>query len=328
MIIFVVMILLMVGLATATSLQLAGTGVADSSMAEREQRAFYLAESAVERQRSMFNNGAACNQLAPDPDPATTGMDFYTFEGGTIAVTSFDDTNLPHCFITVEARIGDVVRRIRVDLLIEQGQGLYEPFPSDEDFQEHWQVEIIDTPGGGGWWSGGGGTDGYHRWDAENCPLADCPNTTPNTGSFLIGTSNGGVYSGYAFRPIRTITTGPNGLDFLFGIGFEKTRARSWRAENVVKVAFYDSATDTETIVWEDTNRGTNGWTYEENTVSLLPDKNYDEVRLIFNLRGRLRGGGGRWGGTTEDMEVKFDDFRVPNLWGGQGASLFGWEEI
>lgn len=312
LVIYLVIVLMLVSLAATTALQLAGNGIADSDMAERELKVFYLAESAVERQRGLFSAGASCAGLGP-ATPAD--IIYYNYEGGQVAVVEVDDTQSPSCFVTVEARIGDVVRRIKVDLLLGQGNGLYEPFPDQADFTANW-TELANPPD----------NSGVYNWDGgQNCPIDVCPYTLEGSGSLHTGTINGGRYLARFRRGFSpAVDTGASGIDYLFSIAFRKTRTQGATSTSYMAVLFYDSTNDVETLVWENTLANTVPWTRDEITISLPPNQIYDEVRLLVDISGRTK----KHKFQEVNTEVWFDQFRVPNLWGPGGAVIGGWEQL
>ncbi len=264
-IIAAILFLVIVGYGAVVALDMGSSEVVDTTLQRDSLDARFIAEAGLERAFQRFKSGVACAAVFPDGP--------YTLGRGSFSVTNavLEGAN---CRVTVQGMVGLASRTMDAvatpDVTVYD---FYEPFPSSADFATVWATEVVTK------------NEGSSGFSSQDCGGA-CSGAVG--GSVMAETNATGQrdwFQAYRERAIPTLNTG-SGLTVDVSLAYKKYHQGSRTTRQEIEIRLYDSSRSRETVLWSDTSHSNaNNWVLVNQSVSLPSSRDYDRLRIFFNLK-------------------------------------------
>ena len=266
-VIVVVLFLVIVGYAAITSSTLVSTGMNEASVGDSGTKAELLARSGLERAFYLLKNGTACGSLSSDAAVNYGAGKFDITDGTTV-------TN--GCQVTVLAQVGQLTRTLTGVL----NATFSEPFTNAALLASNWPAATLTS------------TRGDDLWHNANCGSGVCSGSSGGSYYMWAGTTGAtDTYAGYRQTAMSAIATGASGATVTWRLGWKKRflNTGAYKGDVVlqaVTLSLVDSVAGVVTQLWSHTDTSSlNTWTLASGTTALPANRNYDAVRVTFNLR-------------------------------------------
>lgn len=281
-VIVVVLFLVIVGYAAITSSTLVSTSLNESSVGDSGTKAELLARSGLERAFYLLKHGTACASLSSDA--------VVNYGAGTFDIT--DGTTVTNgCQVTVVAQVGTLTRTLTGVL----NATFSEPFTNATLLASNWLVTLTSTRG-------------EDRWDSANCGSGVCSGSSGGSYYMMTGTTGAtDTYTGYRQRAMSTIATGASGATVAWSLGWKKYYLNTGGSSGTVTaqsvtISVVDTAGGVVTPLWtHTTTNNANSWTLASGTTALPANRNYDKVRVTFNLSATSKAVVEQW---VDEIEI------------------------
>ena len=271
-------------------------------------QALYLAESALGREINALNaNAFACGTLSPNPQ---------SFAGGSFETLSSTPLATDPCTVKVQGTYNSVITVLEAQLDNIGGTG----GGGGGSYEEHFPAgSLVDWP------ATQSSSQGTSLLDAaDNC--STCPGSPSGQALYFTTTVGGGWNRLTGYRqellPAPIDTTG-GGITVDFSLGYKKNIIGSssgvWQR---IYLELHDSTLGVTEELWRDISTASdNIWfSVSQTGVALTAGRNYDYVRISYDLRGRS--------GRVPEMWIDEINITSTGMSNAPNWQIIQWQEV